>query len=129
MNREEYITKLEEFGLPRSEYMILSGGSMLMRGLREQTADFDLSVSKALSEKLDLEHCSRDEKGYFVPFENVQMTDDLDGRAFDIIDGYKCETLESLLAFKRKLNRPKDQKDIEIIERVISGGTQGGSKC
>ena len=36
MNRKELTDKLNEFGFPRSEYMILSGGSLLLRGLREE---------------------------------------------------------------------------------------------
>ena len=75
MNRQEFIEKLESFGFPKTEYMILSGGSLLLRGLREQTQDFDLCVSKELAEKLDLQHCEKDEKGYYAPFPDVQMTD------------------------------------------------------
>ena len=120
MNRQEYLEKLEGFGFPRSEYMILSGGSLLMRGMRRQTADFDLCVTEKLAEKLDLKSCPVDDKGCFVPFEDVQMTAGLEDRDFDIIDGYKCETLESLLQFKRRLMRPKDLPDIEAIEAYLA---------
>ena len=119
MNRQEYIEKLEAFGFPRSEYMILSGGSMLLRGLRETTADFDLCVSEKLAADMDLERFPKDDKGCYVPFEDVQMTGGLEGRSYDLIDGYKCETLESILAFKKKLMRPKDLKDIKVLERLV----------
>ena len=124
MNRQEFIAKLEEFGFPKSEYMILSGGSLLLRGLREETADFDLCVSKKLAEKLDLEHCPKDDKGYYAPFENVQMTANLGKRPFDIVDGFQCETLESVLALKRRLDRPKDQRDIAVIEAYLASQKQ-----
>ena len=120
MNRQEYLEKLEGFGFPKSEYMILSGGSLLMRGLRRQTADFDLCVTEKLAEKLDLKSCPTDDKGCYVPFEDVQMTSGLEGRVFDIIDGYKCETLESLLQFKRRLMRPKDLPDIKAVEAYLA---------
>ena len=119
MNRQEFIEKLESFGLPKSEYMILSGGSLLIRGLREETADFDLCVSKALAERLDLEHCPKDDKGYYAPFENVQMTANLGSKPFELVDGYQCETLESILEFKRRALRPKDLRDIAVIEAHI----------
>lgn len=38
---------------------------------------------------------------------------------FDLIDGFKCETLESILAFKKKLHRQKDLKDIKNIEHYL----------
>ena len=119
MNNEEYIAALEKLNLPKSEFIILSGGSLLMRGLRETTADLDLCASKKLAEQIDLHNSPKDDKGFFTPFENCQMIDDFDGFEFDVIDGYQCESLEGILAFKRKANRPKDQKDIENIERYL----------
>lgn len=125
MNRQEFIEKLESFGFPKTEYMILSGGSLLLRGLREQTQDFDLCVSKELAEKLDLQHCEKDEKGYYAPFPDVQMTDNLGARPFDTVDGFQCETLESVLALKRELMRPKDLRDIEVIEAALKKTAEG----
>lgn len=119
MNKEEYIAALEKLNLPKSEFIILSGGSLLMRGLRETTADLDLCASKKLAEQIDLYNSPKDDKGFFAPFENCQMIDDFDSFEFDVIDGYQCESLEGILAFKRKANRPKDQKDIENIERYL----------
>ena len=119
MKKQEFIDKLEGSGFPKSEYIILSGGSLLLRGLREETADFDLCASESLAKSLDLENCPRDDKGYYVPFEDVQMKTGMEGRAFDVIEGFQCETLESVLALKRRLMRPKDIRDIEVIEARI----------
>ena len=47
------------------------------------------------------------------------MTGDFDNFEFDAIDGCQCESLKNILAFKRKANRPKEQKDIENIERYL----------
>ena len=120
MNKHEFIEKLESFGLPRSEYVILSGGSLLLRGLREQTADLDLCASKALAQKLGLSRFPQDESGCWNPFEDVQMKDDMEGRPFDIVDGYQCETLESILEHKRRWQRPKDLRDIAAIEACLA---------
>ena len=119
MKRQEFIKKLEAFGFPKTEYVILSGGSLLLRGLREETADYDLSVTDELAAKLDLENCPKDNKGCFVPYEDVQMKNDMSRRSFEVIDGFQCESLESVLALKRKLLRPKDIRDIEVIEKYL----------
>ena len=116
MNRQEFIEKLEAFGFPKSEYVILSGGSLLLRGLREETTDFDPCVSEKLAEALSLADCPVDDKGCYVPFDDVQMTTERGDRPFDVIDGFRCDTLESILALKRRLMRPKDIPDIEAIE-------------
>ena len=115
MKKEEFIQRLESFGLPKNEYLIRSGGSMLLRGLREETADFDLCVSEALAQRLDLEKYPKDEVGSYVPFKDVQMKANLAAFSFDVIDGYQCEILESILELKRSLMRSKDIPDIAAI--------------
>lgn len=119
MNKQEYIASLEKLNLPKSEFIILSGGSLLMRGLRESSADLDLCVSKKLAKQIDLYNAPKDDKGFFTPFENCQMMDDFENFEFDVIDGYQCESLEGILAFKKKAHRPKDLKDIENIENYL----------
>ena len=119
MNKKEFIAKLEEINWPKEEYIILSGGSLLLRGLREETADLDLTVTKRLAKEINLYDLPQDEKGYYLPHENVQTLDDFDKFEFDVVDGYQCETLESILAFKKQKMRPKDLKDIEIIEAAL----------
>lgn len=47
------------------------------------------------------------------------MKADMEKRSFDVIDGYQCQTLEDILALKRRLMRPKDIKDIEAIEKYL----------
>ena len=120
MNKQEFIAVLEEMGWPKDEYVILSGGSLLLRGLRETTADVDLSMTKRLAREINLYDAPQDEKGYYGPREEVQVLDDFEGTEFDIVDGYQCESLGSILAFKKRMMRPKDLKDIEKIEEVLS---------
>ena len=128
MTRTEFIKRLEELDLPKSEFIILSGGSLLLRGLRESTADMDICVSEALAAALDLEHCPQDEDGCFSPFPDVQMKADMAGRAYDVIDGYRCQTLEDILAKKREWRRPKDLKDIAVIEEYLRSGGKNMDK-
>ena len=119
MNKREFTEALEKMNLPRKDYIILSGGSLLMRGLREQTEDLDITVSRELAQKIDLYHCPKDDHGLYMPFENVQMMDDMDQFRFDMVDGYRCESLEDILRQKKEWNREKDQKDIEVIEKAL----------
>lgn len=119
MNKAEFVAVLDELNLPKDEYVILSGGSLLLRGLRETTADVDIRMTKRLAHKIDLYGFPQDEGGYYQPRENVQATDDFGEMEYDVIDGYQCETLESILAFKKRMMRPKDLKDIKTIEEVL----------
>ena len=119
MNKEEFVAVLEEMALPKDQFIILSGGSLLMRGLRDTTADLDLCMTKKLAQDIKLYDSPQDEKGLYNPRENVQAMDDYDEKEFDLVDGYQCETLESILEFKKRLRRSKDLKDIAKIEKVL----------
>ena len=52
MNKEELLNLLNSLELPKTEYYILSSGSMLLYGLREIVGDLDLCVSNELFEQL-----------------------------------------------------------------------------
>ena len=52
MNKEELLNLLNSLELPKTEYYILSSGSMLLYGLREIVGDLDLCVSNELFEPL-----------------------------------------------------------------------------
>ena len=119
MNKLAYLTSLRRLNLPKTDFVILSGGSLLLRGLRETSADLNLRVSKKLAKQINLYDAPKDSKGLFVPFDNCQMMDDFEKFDFDIVEGYQCETLESILAFKKRKHRPKDLKDIKTIEQYL----------
>ena len=105
MNKEELLKLLESLKLPKTEYYILSIGSMLLYGLREVAGDLDLCVPSELFEQLKEKY-------------NLKESDKKDFK-MEYKDGYPVEKLETILAFKEKRNAPKDQKDIENIKRYL----------
>ena len=52
MDKEEVIKKLKELNLPKDEYYVLSGASLVLRGIREQCSDIDLCISEELLPKM-----------------------------------------------------------------------------
>ena len=69
MNKEELLSLLDTLNLPKTEYYILSSGSMLLYGLRERANDLDLCVSnelfEQLKEKYNLKDCDKNECGFY----------------------------------------------------------------
>ena len=119
MNREEYLKRLAELGLPKGEFRVLSGGSLLLHGLRERTNDIDLAISQKLADELNIQDypCKN---GYIYEFAfDVEMIIDQGKSTYDEACGYVCEDLRSILAFKKKMMREKDLPDIEKIERYL----------
>lgn len=119
MNKEEYLARLAELNLPKDEFRVLSGGSLLLHGLRERTNDIDLAISQKLADELNIKDypCKN---GYIYEFaSDVEMMIDEGRSTYDEVCGYACEDLQSILAFKKKMMREKDLPDIEKIEEYL----------
>lgn len=52
MDREEVIRRLGELKFPKDEYYVLSGASLVLRGIREKCSDIDLCISEELFDKV-----------------------------------------------------------------------------
>lgn len=124
MNKEELIKLIESLNLPKDEYYILSSGVLVLYGLREKAGDLDLCISKELftmlKEKYNIREEDKNECEFYELNEQVEVIVN-DKKDFErhFKDGYPVQNLESLLKFKKKLNRPKDQNDIIKIEEYL----------
>ena len=124
MNKQELLNLLDSLKLPNTEYYILSSGSLLLYGLREQAGDLDLCVSNELFEQLkakyNLNEKDKNECGFYHILEDVEIIpNSKENFKMEYKDGYPVECLKTILAFKEKRNAPKDQKDIENIKRYL----------
>lgn len=122
MNKVEFIKLVESLELPITEYCILSGGSLLLHNIRE-TNDLDIDITEKgfemLSKKFTPILVNKEKRQYKITNEIECFREELD-KDIDIIDGYPCQSLKTVYDFKKKLNRPKDQKDIETLEKILN---------
>lgn len=124
MNKEEILKMIDSLNLDINDYYVLSGGSLLIQGLRETTNDLDLVVNERALEKLKQSYnlIKKYENGYIIDH-NIDVfletnEDILNNRV--IIDDYSCQSLESVYKFKKKLNREKDQDDLKKLESILN---------
>ena len=124
MKKEELLKLADSLKLPKEEYCILSGGALLLHGLREQTQDLDILITQKgfemLNKNFSLELKDADEKLYKVT-DDIEcfLVDKLDSD-INFIDNYPCKSLISIYNFKKRLNREKDQADILAIEKFLN---------
>lgn len=124
MNKVELIKLIDSLNLPVQEYSVLSGGALLMAGIRLKTADLDIEVTEKGFELLKHKFTPiliNDTKKQYKLTEDIEcfVTLKLDS-TINYIDGYPCQSLISIYNFKKMLNRPKDQEDILAIERILN---------
>lgn len=115
-----YNAFLKREKLEPTEVIVGAGGALLMHGLRKETNDIDVGVTKKVFDTFN--HLPSHLFGTTLVLEcqdlliDIHEHDDMSGV---LIDGVYVYTLERLLKFKLKLNRPKDQKDIKALKKAL----------
>lgn len=124
MNKIELLNLLEELNFPKDEYYVLSGASLVLRGIREEANDLDLCISeelfKQIKDKYNLTEEKKNECGFYKINDNLEIVvDKKEDFKMEIGEKYNLEDLQTILDFKIKRNKPKDQKDIENIKKHL----------
>lgn len=126
MNKEELLKLVESLNIPKDEYYILGGGSLVMFGIKETTSDLDLCVSNELfaklKEKYNLDEKDKNECGFYQISDIIEIIPNpKEEFTAQEIDGYKVEELKRILEFKKKRNTQKDKLYIEKITQYLEG--------
>lgn len=122
MKKEDILKELKELEkFNFKDFIVLSGASLVLQNIIEETKDIDISITKEDYEKLDL----KIEKGAFgieiKTYKNFDISFNLyDSINFITIEGYKCADIDSVYEIKKKLNRKKDEKIIKKLEEILS---------
>lgn len=120
MNKKDIFNKLKNLDIPKDKYIIISGASLVVQGIKEETNDIDISCSKEYYDKLSWpikKSSNGKEIKYNDVFEigyNYYNKDNM-----VIINDYQFMNLESCLDFKKELNRPKDKKMITKLDLLL----------
>lgn len=124
----EMINKvIDSLGIRDKSYMIYMGGSLCVRGIR-LTNDLDICVEPdtfwELAKKYDKEkdtYISLTDRKFDLEFEgfNIEIFQRTDfDSEYEIINGLKCQTIDEIIKMKHRFSRPKDIKDIELLEKL-----------
>ena len=128
MNRQDILREYSVFAKGQYEGAILSaGGALVMHGLRLETSDMDVDISKEAfksllaAEKHPTHIFNMNGNNVLVIEYNscIDVHETQGKHETIVIDGVVCFTLTELLAQKLLLNRDKDQADIASIKAKL----------
>ncbi len=134
---QSIVPAVKSIGLPFGEYIVVGGGSLAIRGIRE-TRDLDIIVLPSLFNQLVLQgwvldpEYNRKWNRLRVKRNDVEIYPDLyleEKRLFldvqeliisaDVIKGISFQPLRHLLTCKADGKREKDLNDIRLIEEYL----------
>ena len=124
MNKEQLLDLLKELNLPKNEYYVLSGASLVIRGIRERASDLDLCISselfKQIKDKYNLTEDKKNEYGFYHINDFLEVVvNEKERFNMEVCELYNLEDLNTVLEFKMKRNKPKDRADIEKIQKYL----------
>ena len=123
MNKQEILKCLSEFPYDRNEYWLITGGAMLLYGIREETADIDLGCSKALANLLEADGFmigkTDDGKRFFKYGENIEIFEEWLNDSVEKVEGFNVISIKGLIEMKQEIGREKDKKVIELIKEFL----------
>ena len=123
MTRSEFIRRLTDADLDKTQYVVTAGGSLLLHGIRTETRDIDLSCTKALADELVAKGFSvsqRYGKRRIELAEDFEVYEEPSLPDFVLIDGIPAMTLDEVIAMKKRMAREKDLRDLELIEKYLN---------
>ena len=124
MNRAELLARVKALPFPREDYWVITGGAMVLYGLREQTHDIDLGCTTRLADALEAQGAQvsirKDGTRKLVLDGDVEIMENWLYDRIEEIDGVPVISLAGLTEMKRSLGREKDLRDIALIEAYLA---------
>ena len=120
MNRDELLRRLAQLNIDPGEYWLITGGAMVLYGLRPETGDIDLGCTRKLADRLQAQGCPvsmmPDGTRKLSPETDVEIFEEWRSGEVVLVDGVPVVTLQGLIDMKRQIGRGKDLRDIRLIE-------------
>lgn len=119
LDKKQIIARLEELHLDDTKYWLITGGALVLYGLREQTSDIDLGCTSNLADLLQQEgfpvERMPDGTRKIVVAEDVEIFENWLEDRVERFEGVPVISIRGLIEMKRALGREKDFRDIQLI--------------
>ena len=128
MNREELLARLRALPWDPKEYWLITGGAMVLYGLRERTHDVDLGCTTALADALEAQghpyQVTSDGNRWFKLGEELEVFENWLRGTVVQVEGVPVVSLRGLLEMKLALGREKDLRDAALIREALARGEE-----
>lgn len=110
---------LNHLNLLNRDVILMHGSSLVMRGLKSETNDIDCMAIDCIND-LPLSSEVGFDGSTILTYDVFDFGDgEIKSVPFEIVDGVKCQTLESIIEDKSKLGREKDLATIKLIQKYL----------
>ncbi|MBQ7060043.1 MAG: hypothetical protein IJM83_12220 [Firmicutes bacterium] len=123
MKKADIIEKLHSFPYDTKDYWVITGGAMVMYGIREETSDIDLGCTSELADRLEkdgfLYQIKPDGTRWFRIGSDIEVYENWLYESVELVDGIPVISIPGLIAMKQTIGREKDKRDLKLIEEYL----------
>ena len=124
MNRAELIERVKALPFPKEDYWLITGGAMVLYGLREQTHDIDLGCTSRLADELEQQGAEvsirKDGTRKLVLDGDVEIMENWLYDRVETVEDIPVISLKGLKEMKLSLGREKDLRDVALIDAYLA---------
>lgn len=124
MNRAELIERVKALPFPKEDYWVITGGAMVLYGLREQTHDIDLGCTARLADELEQQGAEvsigKDGTRKLVLDGDVEIMENWLYDRVETVEDIPVISLKGLKEMKLSLGREKDLRDVALIDAYLA---------
>ena len=126
MNKQQILESLKSENIDKSEVIIISGASLVLQGIIDNTSDIDMACTDkyyhSLSWATQIGGCGKEIKHK----DNFDISNNLYyPECIEMVCGYRVMNIEKCLEIKKMLNRDKDKNVIKVLENYLKEKKNG----
>lgn len=119
LTKQEILSNLKKLDLDVTQYVVISGASLVLHDLKESTHDIDLVVTKQYYETLKKQyHIQEYKNGCCKLEEDIEFFREYWPKEIDWIEGYPTASVADIIALKKQLHRSKDLEDLMHLKEI-----------
>lgn len=119
LTKQEILSNLKKLDLDVTQYVVISGASLVLHDLKECSHDIDLVVTKQYYDELKKQyHIQEYKKGCCKLEENIEFFREYWPKEIDWIEGYPTASVADVIALKKQLHRSKDLEDLMKLKEI-----------
>lgn len=120
MKRQELIKLIDSMELDKEEFVVLSSGALVLRGIMNNANDLDIAVTskglKYLKNKYNL--IKKDNEWYKVTDDIECVLDNMENKK-ELLSNYYVQDINDYLEYLKGSNREKDKLRMTKVENYI----------
>ena len=119
MNKEELIKLIDSLEMNKNDFVVLSSGALVLRGIMDSAGDLDISVTSDGLDYLKSKYSLKQkENGFYQVNDKIECIED-NNKNKELVDNYYVEDINDYLNWIKNSKREKDKLRISMVEEYI----------